>query len=404
MARGRAFDSDASGSGSRGGHGPGRSARGRGGSIPRPSSGTSGASSSAQRLVLPPSHPSSGTSGASSSAQRPVLPPSQPSAPSSSAPSSSAPSSSAPSSSAPSSSGPVQTPPAAQSPTVQASSDPRITLSLKHFIWDEAITAMLKVAWEKICADRYADFTYRMRRSGKKQQCVSQEIWESWQKAWEDPAFKRKQEIFAQNRHSETGGDGTRLSRHTGGSISTIETARLLENYTTARERLVSSQTDESEAESRIDEVALYLEAIGGEKKRKVYGIGSQASQFYCGSASHASAPSARPQLEHTAQEFTELWARVDDQQRQIAELRAHVMRLSGEPGAGTFSSDPAPVTNQNVSTSQQQPLPSPDPDAADDTLVTPPGTTAHPAGTPPSDLTLDRADEQPRRFDFGPF
>ncbi|XP_037494585.1 uncharacterized protein LOC119370461 [Jatropha curcas] len=90
------------------------------------------------------------------------------------------------------------------------------------------ITAMLKVAWEKICADRYADFTYRMRRSGKKQRCVSQEIWESWQKAWEDPAFKRKREMFAQNRRSETGGDGAGPSRHTGGSISAIETARLL--------------------------------------------------------------------------------------------------------------------------------------------------------------------------------
>ncbi|KDP26942.1 hypothetical protein JCGZ_21035 [Jatropha curcas] len=264
MARGRAFDSDASGSGSRGGHGPGRSARGRGGSIPRPSSGTSGASSSAQRPVLPPSHPSSGTSGASSSAQRPVLPPSHPSAPSSSTPVS----------------GPVQTPPAAQSPTVQASSDPRITLSL--------------------------------------------------------------------------------------------------ENYTTARDRLVSSHTDESEAKSRIDEVALYLEAVRGEKKRKVYSIGSQASQFYYGSAAHAST-SAGPQPEHTDEHYTELRARVDDQQRQIAELRAHVC---GYP----------------------QPLPALDPDATDDTLVTPPGTTAHPAGTPPGDLISDRADEQQRRFDFGPF
>ncbi|KDP25925.1 hypothetical protein JCGZ_23001 [Jatropha curcas] len=305
MAKGRAFDSDASGSGSCGGCGPGHNARGRGGSIP---------------------HPSSGTSRASSSAQRPVLPPSHPSAPSSST----------------LVSGPVQTPPAEQSPIVQASSDPRISLSLvaghiypssraarqilkiiklqlhkegytwdavpqeardfyweefqKHFIWDEAITAMLKVAWEKIFADRYADFTYRMRRSGKKQQCVSQEIWESWQKAWEDPAFKRKREIFAQNRRSETGGDGAGPSRHTGGSISAIETARLLENYTTARERIVTSQTDESEAESRIDEVALYLEAVGGEKKRKVYGIGSQASQFYTGSAAHASTASKAPQ------------------------------------------------------------------------------------------------------------
>ncbi|KDP43329.1 hypothetical protein JCGZ_26587 [Jatropha curcas] len=145
------------------------------------------------------------------------------------------------------------------------------------------------------------------------------------------------------------------------------------ENYTTARERLVSAQADESKAKSRIDEVALYLEAVAGEKKRKIYGIGSQASQFYCGSASHTSGASVGPQPEHSAEEFTALWAHVDDQQRQIAELRAHVMRLVGQPGA-------------------------------DDTLVTPPGTTAHPAGTPSGDLTLDRAADQPRRFDFGPF
>ncbi|XP_037495417.1 uncharacterized protein LOC119370733 [Jatropha curcas] len=229
---------------------------------------------------------------------------------------------------------------------------------------------MLKVAWEKICADRYADFTYRMRRSGKKQRCVSQEIWESWQKAWEDPAFKRKREMFAQNRRSETGGDGAGPSRHTGGSISAIETARLLakelgreptpireptpmENYTTARERIVTSQTDESEAESRIDEVALYLEAVGGEKKSKVYGIGSQASQFYTRSAAHASTASAARQPEHSDSHCDDdIWAQLADPQRQIAELRAHVMRLSGEHRAGTSPSDLAPATDRHVSTS----------------------------------------------------
>ncbi|XP_037496976.1 uncharacterized protein LOC119371257 [Jatropha curcas] len=97
-----------------------------------------------------------------------------------------------------------------------------------------------------------------------------------------------------------------------------------------AQDTIEPSQADESEAESRIDEVALYLEAVGGEKKRKVYGVGSQASQFYCSSASHASAANARPQPKHSAEEFTALRARVDDQERQIAELRAHVMRLSG--------------------------------------------------------------------------
>ncbi|KDP41081.1 hypothetical protein JCGZ_03750 [Jatropha curcas] len=109
-----------------------------------------------------------------------------------------------------------------------------------------------------------------------------------------------------------------------------------------------------SSAESRIDEVALYLEAVGGEKKRKVYGIGSQASQFYCGLASHASAASAGLQPEHSAEEFTALRSHVDDQQRQIVELRAHVIQLSSQPDAGTSSFDPAPATDRNVLTSQQ--------------------------------------------------
>ncbi|KDP34343.1 hypothetical protein JCGZ_11226 [Jatropha curcas] len=302
MARGRPFDSDASGSGSHGGRGPGHSAHGRGGSIPHPSSGTSRASSSVQRPVLPPSHPSSGTSGASSSAQRPVLPPSQPSAPSSS--------------------GPVQTPPAAQSPTVQARQILRI---IKLQLHKEGYT------WDAVPQEA-RDF-----------------YWEEFQ-----------------------------------------------ENYTTARERIVTSQTDESEAESRIDKLSLYLEAVGGEKKRKVYGIGSQASQFYTGSAAHASTASAAPQPEHTDSHYDDdIRAQLADQQRQIAELRAHVMRLSGEQGAGTSSSDPAPATDRHVSTSQQQPLSAPDPDAADDTLVTPPGATSHPAGTPPGDPTSDATDEQ---------
>ncbi|KDP34874.1 hypothetical protein JCGZ_09162 [Jatropha curcas] len=289
-----------------------------------------------------------------------------------------------------------------------------LLLLQKHFIGEEAITAMLKVAWEKLCALRYANCTYRMRKSGKKQQCVSQEIWASWQKAWEDPVFKRKCDIFARNRCSETGSDGARHSRHTGGSISTIETSQLLakkygrkptpmkvftythtkdhdentfvdrralgvnENYSIARERVVSSQAG-SEAQSRIDELALYLEALGGKKKRKAYGIG--------------------------AEEISALRARVDERERQVAELRAHVMRMSDQHGVSTSSSNLLPATNRDVSTALHQPLPSPlDPDTADDTLVTPADTTTHPVDTPADVTTLDHAEDRPRRFDFGPF
>ncbi|KDP30527.1 hypothetical protein JCGZ_15236 [Jatropha curcas] len=83
------------------------------------------------------------------------------------------------------------------------------------------------------------------------------------------------------------------------------------QNYSTARELLISSQA-ESKAESRIDELALHLEAVVGEKKRKAYGIGSQASQFYCVSASYASAASSGPHPDHSAKEITALRAHID--------------------------------------------------------------------------------------------
>ncbi|KDP46668.1 hypothetical protein JCGZ_10977 [Jatropha curcas] len=204
-------------------------------------------------------------------------------------------------------------------------------------------------------------------------------------------------EIFARNRRSETTDDEAGPSRHTGGSISAIETSRLLaenngreptsmevftythtkdyegntfvdkralsvnENYRTAREHVVSSRAG-SKAESRINELALYLEAVGGEKKRKGYGIDPEG--------------------------ISALRARVDEQERQLAELRAHVMRMSGYHALHQALSSPL------------------DPDTADDTLVTPTDTTTHLVDTTINlvDTTLDRPEDRHHRFDFGPF
>ncbi|KDP25156.1 hypothetical protein JCGZ_24258 [Jatropha curcas] len=187
-----------------------------------------------------------------------------------------------------------------------------LLLLQKHFIWEGAITAMLKVAWEKLCAPRYADFTYRMRKNGKKQQCISQEIWESWQKAWEDPAFKRKCEIFIQNRHSETGGDGAGPSRHTSESISAIETSQLsAEKYgrePTPIEIFTYTHIKDHDGNTFVD--------------RHELGVNPDDS----------------------AEEISALRAHVDEQERQLVELRAHVMRMSGQHGAGTSSSYPPPA------------------------------------------------------------
>ncbi|KDP37511.1 hypothetical protein JCGZ_05950 [Jatropha curcas] len=172
----------------------------------------------------------------------------------------------------------------------------------------------------------------------------------------------------------------TRKKDHDGNTCIDRRVLGVNENCSIACECVISSQAG-SEAEPRIDELSLYLEAAGGEKKRKVYGIGSQASQFYCGLASDAPAASSRPQPDQSTEEISALRARVDVQERQLAELRAHVMRMSGHHGVSTSSSDPPPAIDPHVSTALHQPLSFPlDPDIADDTLVTPADTTTHPA------------------------
>ncbi|XP_037492242.1 uncharacterized protein LOC105629783 [Jatropha curcas] len=198
MARGKTVDSDTFGSGPHGGRGRGRSTRGQGGTIPPSSSSMSRASSFAQ----------------------PPMPPSLPSVPFSSAPIPR----------------PVESSPASQSPTVP---EPRNKTQFgADYIYPSSRASRQNMRIIKLHPDKDGytwdaipqearDF-YWIRKSGKKQQCVSQEIWESWQKAWEDSAFMRKREIFAQNRRSETGGDGAGPSRQTGGSIFAIETSRLL--------------------------------------------------------------------------------------------------------------------------------------------------------------------------------
>ncbi|KAJ9159490.1 hypothetical protein P3X46_024997 [Hevea brasiliensis] len=51
-----------------------------------------------------------------------------------------------------------------------------------------------------------------------------------------------------------------------------------------------------------VDEVALYYQVVGGEKKNRVYGIGSQASIFYP-SSSHGSSSSHPIMLDQAMEE-----------------------------------------------------------------------------------------------------
>ncbi|KDP21600.1 hypothetical protein JCGZ_03604 [Jatropha curcas] len=115
-----------------------------------------------------------------------------------------------------------------------------------------------------------------------------------------------------------------------------------------------------------------------------------------------------QPFHDHSAEEISALWARVDEQERQLVELRAHVMQMFGHHGAGTSSSDPPLAIDPHVFKAIHQPLSSPlDLDTTDDTLVTPVDITTHPAaGTTinPVNTSLDRPEDRHYRFDFRPF
>ena len=66
----------------------------------------------------------------------------------------------------------------------------------------------------------------------------------------------------------------------------------------------------------------IYLKAVGGEKKRRVYGLGRQASEYYQFSSGASSTAAAGPSQasEDVRQEMAELRAQV---QQQAASLQA---------------------------------------------------------------------------------
>ncbi|XP_039128910.1 probable serine/threonine-protein kinase DDB_G0286481 [Dioscorea cayenensis subsp. rotundata] len=183
----------------------------------------------------------------------------------------------------------------------------------KHFIWDSSLEAQIKEAWVLKASQRYSDFLRDIRDATTKPEYLSEEEYKHWKAVWDRPTFKKKQEINSKNRRSIAG-----PSCHTGGSISNVEHGKKLESKlgrkATPHELFLHTHTKKHDGETfvdlksktindkmltlkqhaistesastnsgptPVDELALYIEAVGGEKKRRVYGLGSQASSYY---------------------------------------------------------------------------------------------------------------------------
>jgi TolA-binding protein len=103
-----------------------------------------------------------------------------------------------------------------------------------------------------------------------------------------------------------------------------------------------------------VDETQLYYDVVGGEKKKRVYGVGSYKSICYPGSSSDASSSVSRnAQLESQIQELQDKLKQMEERQEEANRLREEqtrndVQRMFLEMMAQWQRSNPPPPYPHN--------------------------------------------------------
>ncbi|XP_043815331.1 uncharacterized protein LOC110625725 [Manihot esculenta] len=235
----------------------------------------------------------------------------------------------------------------------------------KHFLWEEAIEQLMKIAWRKIAAERYRSLMCSVRNGKEKRLSLTEGVMDAWQSAWGATEYKEKCKKFSNNRKSETGGQGAGPSRHCGGSISQYRhqqqmrerlgrdplphelfeathkkkgssefvDARLKsihDRFLTLKEQASQTDNDSSQA-SRVDEAQLYFEAVGGEKKRPLYGLGSQASVFFPNKTSANISFTSAQQNQDLQDEMADLRRKLQEREDNEQALIEQNVRITSE-------------------------------------------------------------------------
>ena len=95
----------------------------------------------------------------------------------------------------------------------------------KKYTWHYAQSIDVKDTWNHVAGVRYNDKLGKWRKKygiNAKPNSVPQEIWNNCWQYWNSDEFKTLFEQASQNWRSEKGGDGSGISKHIGGSKSTI--------------------------------------------------------------------------------------------------------------------------------------------------------------------------------------
>ncbi|XP_054785978.1 uncharacterized protein LOC129292453 [Prosopis cineraria] len=262
----------------------------------------------------------------------------------------------------------------------------------KVYIWEDRFDNEIHGLYEKsIGRGCLKTVLYNARKTFKEKGIsptwMSEDNWKELQQIWTDPKYLKKSETNSKNRLSSK--DGLGPSCHSGGSITSSEHKRKYEEETGGEARpsqvfLMTHKKSNSEAfvdkkskaiwdkfqsemkESLDDmsdvgaidshalenlsneqEMSIWTKVVGGPKKGRIYGLGSEATNIYVASSqasSHAPPPSQdyKQQMELKIQEEVK---KREALEKELHELQVVVQQLIATHGL----SHPCLETPQNV-------------------------------------------------------
>ncbi|KAK4724413.1 hypothetical protein R3W88_027192 [Solanum pinnatisectum] len=162
-------------------------------------------------------------------------------------------------------------------------------------ILENSSESEVKRHWLAKAAINYKSFISKIKGEGIRLGYIPEHVWERWMELWGSDECIKKSEINAKNRRT---GHETAAGTHTGRSISMGEYRKKLlhlhahmhghdgKSFVDERSRIVHEKYEEilrekTVSQADIDQSEAFYQAVGGEKKRRIYGLGSEAKSYY---------------------------------------------------------------------------------------------------------------------------
>ncbi|XP_043817331.1 uncharacterized protein LOC122725000 [Manihot esculenta] len=168
----------------------------------------------------------------------------------------------------------------------------------KYFLWEKAIEQLMKIAWRKKAVERYRSLMCSVRNGKEKRLSLT----EGRERLGRDPLPHELLRLLIRRR----------------------------DRFLTLKEQASQTDNDSSQA-SRIDEAQLYFEAVGGEKKRRVYGLGSQALVFFPNKTSASTSFTSAQQNQDLQDEMADLRRKLQEHEDNEQVLREQNVQITSE-------------------------------------------------------------------------